>query len=61
MYLGCTEMTLLWTKDNTAITPDYVPATTTPLVTGVVTVVGWKEEGGRRKEEGGGHVKVIAI
>lgn len=35
-------MTFLWTKDNIAITPDYVPVTTTLFV----TVVCWKEERG---------------
>lgn len=38
-------MTPLWTKDNSAVTPDYAPGPTTLSVTGVA-VVCWEEGGG---------------
>ena len=38
-------MAPLWTKENTAVTPDFVPGTITPLVARVVTVECWEEEG----------------
>lgn len=39
IHLGWAQRTPLWAAENIAVTPDYIPATTTLSVTGVVPAV----------------------
>lgn len=43
VHLGWAQRTPLWAAENIAVTPDYVPATTTLSVTGVVPAVCWED------------------